>query len=43
MRGMGGAKIAVDWLTQPVHRDKTSIVPLEVVSLDGRTQDFWVD
>jgi putative transposase len=30
-------------LTQPIMRDKTSISPLEWVSLDGRTKDFWVD
>lgn len=27
----------------PITRAKTSIQPLEWVSLDGRTQDFWVD
>ena len=30
-------------LTQPIIRDKTSIKPLDWVSLDGRTKDFWVD
>lgn len=30
-------------LAQPIIRDKTSIKPLEWVSLDGRTKDFWVD
>lgn len=30
-------------LTIPVARDKTSIKPLEWVSLDGRMKDFWVD
>lgn len=29
--------------TQPVRRDKTTLKPMEVVSLDGRTLDFWVD
>jgi len=28
-------------LAQPAMRDKTSILPLEWVSLDGRTKDFW--
>lgn len=30
-------------LTLPIRRDKTTIRALEWVSLDGRTQDFWVD
>lgn len=30
-------------LSIPAHRDKTSILSLEWVSLDGRTLDFWVD
>lgn len=27
---------------QPAHRDKTTLFPMQYVSLDGRTQDFWV-
>ncbi|WP_288960518.1 transposase domain-containing protein [uncultured Sulfitobacter sp.] len=38
----GGAE-ATKRLTIPAQRDKTSILPLEWVSLDGRTQDYWVD
>jgi len=30
-------------LVQPIQRDKATIRPLEWVSLDGRTQDFWAD
>lgn len=30
-------------MTQPARRDKTTVRPMEVVSLDGRTQDYWVD
>lgn len=37
-----GEAEATKRLTQPVRRDKTSIKPLEVVSLDGRVQDYWV-
>lgn len=36
-----GRKEAVRRLAQPAMRDKTSILPLEWVSLDGRTKDFW--
>lgn len=36
-----GAEEAARRLAQPALRDKTSILPLEWVSLDGRTQDFW--
>ena len=38
-----GSEATVKWITTPTVRDKTSIAPLEWVSLDGRTQDFWVD
>jgi len=38
-----GRADAARWLTQPAQRDKTSIGPLEWVSLDGRMLDFWVD
>ena len=38
-----GTDAAVKALAQPVRRDKTSIAPLDWVSLDGRTLDFWVD
>ncbi|OIQ78035.1 Mu DNA binding, I gamma subdomain [mine drainage metagenome] len=37
---MGHAE-AVKRLAQPAMRDKTTILPLEWVSLDGRTKDFW--
>ena len=36
-----GREEAARRLAQPAMRDKTSILPLEWVSLDGRTQDFW--
>lgn len=36
-----GHSEAVKALGQPALRDKTSILPLEWVSLDGRTKDFW--
>ena len=38
-----GSEDAARRLTMPILRDKTTIRPLEWVSLDGRTQDFWVD
>lgn len=38
-----GTDEAVKRLTMPIIRDKTTIRPMEWVSLDGRTQDFWVD
>ncbi|NCU21225.1 hypothetical protein EOM89_10975, partial [Candidatus Falkowbacteria bacterium] len=38
-----GSEDAARRLTLPIRRDKTTIRPLEWVSLDGRTQDFWVD
>lgn len=30
-------------LSQPTHRDKTTVGALELVSLDGRRLDFWTD
>lgn len=38
-----GREAAVKALAMPVKRAKTSITPLEWVSLDGRMLDFWVD
>lgn len=38
-----GREATVKRLAIPALRDKTSINPLEWVSLDGRTQDFWVE
>jgi putative transposase len=38
-----GAKDARKRFTQPVHRDKTSLMAMDQVSMDGRTQDFFVD
>lgn len=38
-----GREEAVNRLAMPIRRGKTTIKSLEVVSLDGRTQDFWVD
>ncbi|KGJ20717.1 transposase domain-containing protein [Paracoccus sanguinis] len=38
-----GKDAAMKALSVPVLRDKTTIKPLEWVSLDGRTLDFWVD
>ena len=37
-----GKRAAAKALAMPALRDKTSISALEWVSLDGRTQDFWV-
>lgn len=37
-----GKRAASKALAMPALRDKTSISALEWVSLDGRTQDFWV-
>lgn len=37
-----GHRETVKALGMPALRDKTSISPLEWVSLDGRTKDFWV-
>ena len=36
-----GHEETVKRLGQPASRDKTTIQPLEWVSLDGRTKDFW--
>jgi len=36
-----GHEATVKLLGIPAQRDKTSILPLEWVSLDGRTKDFW--
>jgi len=38
-----GRAEAIKRLAQPALRDKNSIKALKWVSLDGRTQDFWVD
>ncbi|MFT4013030.1 MAG: transposase domain-containing protein [Paracoccus sp. (in: a-proteobacteria)] len=38
-----GRAEAVAALEMPIKRDKTSLKPLQMVSLDGRTQDSWVD
>lgn len=38
-----GREEAASQLVMPITRAKTSIQPLEWVSLDGRTQDFWVE
>lgn len=38
-----GREEAVRALTMPIMRDKTTLAPLQVVSLDGRMLDFWVD
>ncbi|WP_439526300.1 transposase domain-containing protein [Roseovarius mucosus] len=38
-----GRDEALKRLTIPVRRDKTSLISLAMVSLDGRTQDFWSD
>lgn len=38
-----GKARAAKLLAQPIHRDKTTLAPLEILSLDGRTQDFWTD
>ena len=36
-----GREEAARRLAQPALRDKTTLAPLEIVSLDGRTLDFW--
>lgn len=38
-----GREEAVKALNMPVQRDKTTLAPLQIASLDGRTLDFWVD
>lgn len=38
-----GREEAVAALTMPITRDKTTLKSLQVVSLDGRTLDFWAD
>lgn len=38
-----GKARAAKLLAQPMHRDKTTLAPLEILSLDGRTLDFWTD
>ena len=43
MAARHGTEETVKRLAQPIRRDKTTIRALEWVSLDGRTQDFWVD
>lgn len=43
MEARMGREKAVKALMQPAYRDKTTINPMEWVSLDGRTLDFWTD
>ena len=38
-----GTEEATKRLTQPAHRDKTTVAPLQIVSLDGRMLDLWTD
>jgi len=38
-----GTEAAAESLAMPAMRDKTTLRPLDMVSLDGRTLDFWVD
>ena len=38
-----GRTQAAKALTIPASRDKTSVFPMQAVSMDGRMQDFWVD
>ena len=36
-----GDEEAVKWFAQPALRDTISVLPMEWVTLDGRTKDFW--
>lgn len=38
-----GREEAARRLAQPIIRDKSTLRPLDIASLDGRTQDYWVD
>ena len=38
-----GKAVTNKQLSQPALRDKTTIRPMQIVSLDGRTQDYWTD
>lgn len=38
-----GHEAAAKALSMPARRDKTTLGALQIVSLDGRMQDFWVD
>ncbi len=43
LRAQHGTAATAKRLAQPAHRDKTTLRPLDCVSLDGRTQDYWTD